>query len=324
MLILPRDGGGGLSTSTIIVIAVVCGAVGILILTLFLWRLVARLFHREIPAPLPPVQALAHHREAQAAAFASRPTTWMDGSINGRSRHFLHPTSSSVSLIPGTPDWKSSFYTDEITTAESAYSLSSPVPHDDSDLPLPHPRFFGPPTGISSPHASLHSMASSTASSEASSSPPSGLSPSPSASAPESTHDLAVEPVGTLPTSQSNNRTPRLPPEARSASRPRPTSMISLSGSVRSARTMRSNGTTIRGTPHGPLSNVQIILPTPLAPQVHPYMYPLAEGSFSNLDFSDSARSSVVDQWVSVGGSAIPPNASRQKRESPFVFMNDA
>lgn len=309
MPIHPRDGGGHLSTSTVIVIAVVCGAVGILILTLFLWRLVARLFHRDTPAPLPPVQALAHHREAQAAAFSSRPTTWMDGSINGRSRHFLHPTSSSVSLIPTTPERKSSFYADEVTTAESGYSLNSPLSNDDADLPLPHPRFFGSATGLNSPHASMHSMASSTTSSDAYT-PPGGMTPSQSGSAPGSTPDLATTTSGSpLPSLPSSYRPPRTPPDARPGSRPRPLSMISLSGSVHSAHTMRSNGTTIRGTPHGPLSNVQIIMPTPLAPQVHPYMHPLAGG-----EFSESARSSYVDQWVVLGGKPVTTSTSRKNR----------
>lgn len=85
---------------------------------------------------------------------------------------------------------------------------------------------------------------------------------------------------------------------------------------------MRTNGTTVRGAPHGPRSNVQIVLPAPLAPQVMPYMYPLAEGSLSNMDFTESARSSVVDQWVMVGGGPVTVNTNRMKRGSIYYLLN--
>ncbi|KAI0786011.1 hypothetical protein C8Q75DRAFT_808800 [Abortiporus biennis] len=254
--ILPRDDGGGkLSTPSIIGIAIACGKA----------------------TPLPPVQALSHHREQQLSALefsGNRPTTWVD--LSPSPHHLLHSASSDVSLLTSSAKRKSSFYTDEGTTAESASSFPSPLSISDPSLPPPHPTFFGTMSSVNTASSStIHSDHSGDY-----------TSPSPSPSTPHSENTSAVQPVF--------NRSPlvsQLPSRPVSRSRSRPVSMVSMTPS-------HSYRPTIRGAPHGPLSNVQIVLPTPLAPQVYPFMN---EGRASNysLGHVPSARSSMlVDQWV--------------------------
>ncbi|KAI0082218.1 hypothetical protein K474DRAFT_845848 [Panus rudis PR-1116 ss-1] len=309
-----RDDDGGLSTASIIGIAVACGSVGLLILTLFLWRLISRLCRRERPAPLPPVQALAHHREAHVAAFAerntSRPTTWLDNASYGsRSKVRLHAaaTASDVSLIPGTSERKASIYTDEATTAESALTLSSPLSSNDLSLPPPHPHFLAGQLSTPSPHTSLTSMSSSIASEEIS---PSSMFPSTSLPTSEtaSTASHFVPRSNSHHPLQSTSRSPLPHSTSRSVSRQRsrPTSMVSMAGTTYSART--AGGSVIRGAPHGPYSNVQIVLPAPLDPKAYSQMDPLHEGNISTFALTDASvsRMSVADPWVLVGTSSTP------------------
>lgn len=137
------DSGGKLSTSTIVIIAVVSGCVVVLVLALFAWRLLARSCRRSKKVPLPPVQDLAHHREQQLSAFTdrnARPTTWVDppgSSIHQPhprlySSHFLSASASSASLIRhgSSPDFAStasrgptrenSWGVEDATSAESS------------------------------------------------------------------------------------------------------------------------------------------------------------------------------------------------------------
>ena len=165
-----------LSRGLLIVVIAVPAAVGLL-LTLVLLRVLARRRRRARARPLPPVQALAHHREQQL--------TKLDG---------IWLLSPPAAAAPGRP--------------------KSAVP----SFPLP----------FSSSH--------------------------------------------TLP------RTPSTP----SSSRHRPLSVASSHSTLRSKSTRQS---TIRGTPHGPHSQLQIVLPAPLAP--------------THGASVDSRRKSAVDQWVS-------------------------
>lgn len=71
-------------------------------------------------------------------------------------------------------------------------------------------------------------------------------------------------------------------PGTPSSSRHRPLSVASSHSTLRSKSTRQS---TIRGTPHGPYNQLQIVLPAPLAPM---------HGTASN-----PRRKSAVDQWVS-------------------------
>jgi hypothetical protein len=78
------------------------------------------------------------------------------------------------------------------------------------------------------------------------------------------------------------------PPDRRGA---RPLSMSSSHSTVYSKH---SRHNTIRGTPHGPHSQVQIVLPTPLAPE-------LSSSNLRGLTRTPdlARRRSVVDLWVS-------------------------
>lgn len=319
--IFQRDGdGGGLSTGDIIGIAVACGSVAILVLALFLWRLLARCCRRKPPAPLPPVQDLAHRREQQLAILeANRSTIWLDDSVNSRrSKRFLNSTASDVSLISGMPERKNSFYTDEGTTVESSTTFPSPLSTNDMSLPPPNPMFLNG----ASPHNSMTSMASSNGSGEVASAdatpPEIG---SPVSEAPSDHGSLSATPRQRPQPSYSSG-SPHARSVSRSASRQRsrPTSMVSLAATsysghtVHTMQTVRSTSTVIHGAPHGPYSNVQIVLPAPLAPEVYPYMQPLAEGSVSsfNIAAQTPSRSSVfADPWVSVG------NASTRRTPPP-------
>ncbi|KAK7694449.1 hypothetical protein QCA50_001635 [Cerrena zonata] len=318
--IFRRDGDGGLSTGDIIGIAVACGSVAILILSLFLWRLLARCCRRKPSAPLPPVQDLAHRREQQLAILnANRSTVWLDNSVNSRSKHFLHPTASDVSLISGMPERKNSFYTDEGTTAESSTTFPSPLSANDLALPPPNPMFFN----TASPHNSMTSMASSNGSGEIApvdATPPEVGSPVSEVTS-TSEHGSLFATPRPRPQPSSSSGSPGTRSVSRSASRQRsrPSSMVSYAATSYSGHTMHTMRTTnsiIRGAPHGPHSNVQIVLPAPLAPEVYPYMQPLAEASVTSftLNHAPSRSSSYVDQWVMVGNQSmrgsIPPKPS--------------
>ena len=319
--IFSRDGnGGGLSTGDIIGIAAACGCVVILILALFLWRLLSRCCRRKSTVPLPPVQNLAHVREQQLAILnANRSTVWLDDSVNSRSKRFLHSTASDVSLISGMPERKNSFYTDEGATAESSTTFPSPLSTNDVSLPPPNPMFFN----TASPHSSMTSMASSSGSGEVvpvDATPPEVGSP---VSDVPSDHTSFSATPRARPQPSSSSGSPHARSVSRSASRQRsrPTSMISLAAtsySGHTVQTMRTTNSIIRGAPHGPHSNVQIILPAPLAPEVYPYMQPLAEGSVSSFTIgaqTPSRGSVFADQWVMAGNSSTvgkppPPKPS--------------
>ncbi|KJA29388.1 hypothetical protein HYPSUDRAFT_196754 [Hypholoma sublateritium FD-334 SS-4] len=85
--------------------------------------------------------------------------------------------------------------------------------------------------------------------------------------------------VHSFPVSSSHDPIPRMP-RTPSSSRHRPLSVASSHSTLRSKSTRQS---TVRGTPHGPHSQLQIVLPTPLAP-THGHHLP--------------RRKSAVDQWV--------------------------
>lgn len=301
-----RDGdgsGSGLSTGSIIAIVVVCACVGILVLALFLWRLIARFCRPSNPAPLPPVQELAHHREQQLAVLAerrttSRPTTWLDESFNSRKSQAMYQA-SALSLLPGTPERKSSVHTDGGATAESMSPLPSPVLIEEPPLHPPNPAFFG---STSDPSNSAHNSFVSTGTVGALAISPA---PSPSPSVPfseSSSSGFLITAAGSSQPLHSSSSHTAYPRQMSSRSNlrhdmhNRRLSQVSSTGTSYSTHTHRS-ATVIRGAPHGPHSSVQIVLPAPLGP--HPTnSYPPAEG-YGN---QDSQRSSVfADQWVMAG-----------------------
>ncbi|THH16757.1 hypothetical protein EW146_g3925 [Bondarzewia mesenterica] len=232
------------SRATTIAIAVVVSVCGIAII-LFLWRGIVRHIRRSKPAPLPPVQPLVHQREHQLAAFTeqkegSRHSTWNMSSVASRSH--LNPIASDTSLLPpGDPRHgpirQSSFQTE---TADGSEDLA-----DGASLPHPNPSFYSPSPHNSESTASLESAGET--------GDPSAFSTSPSSSS-------ALSPSTSASSSQ-----PFARPHPRSQSRP--FSLLSTATSHSGSRM-----TVIRGAPHGPHSNVQIVLPAPLAPEVYPYM----------------------------------------------------
>jgi hypothetical protein len=72
-----------------------------------------------------------------------------------------------------------------------------------------------------------------------------------------------------------------------------PASAVS-STSIRSRSSGRS---TIVGAPHGPLSQVRLVLPAPLAPSLHPYMSGPEAGRLG-VDAETSMCTTMVDMWA--------------------------
>lgn len=88
-----------------------------------------------------------------------------------------------------------------------------------------------------------------------------------------------------------------------------PASAVS-STSIRSRSSGRS---TIVGAPHGPLSQVRLVLPAPLAPSLHPYMSGPKAGRLG-VDAETSMCTTMVDMWApmlhrSVSSDYIRPNS---------------
>ena len=329
------DSVGKLSTSTIVIIAVVSGCVVVLVLALFAWRLLARSCRRSKKVPLPPVQDLAHHREQQLSAFTdrnARPTTWVDppgSSIHQPhprlySSHFLSASASSASLIRhgSSPDFAStasrgptrenSWGVEDATSAES-----SPYPLSTEELMPPNPSFL--PVVGANPHTSMTSVASS--SSDAISDANAALPTSPS----EQTH--SVESSVSLANNANSNSPYGSPVRARppraSRSRSRPMSIVS-SNTNHSLQTSHSINT-LRGPAHSIHSNIQIVLPAPLAPELYPQAeaqmqaHPLADAGglgFERMSsfYGGGDRRSVADQWLLAG--SRPQSMARIDREA--------
>lgn len=291
--VFSRDNGGseGLSTDTIIIIAVVCGCVVVLALSLFMWRALKRCCSRSDSAPLPPVQGLAHHRRAVLAehySVSSRPATWLDASADSfppmpRQRSF----NSAASLLP---EKNPSLYTDDLGTAESSHS--SPVNlGDPAKLYPPNRVFYGSTDGGDhSPAASQNSL-------------PSG-SPSPVPFSEESSsisHDAGSPDSHGMTRSQSSLSRPHSTRSRSQVRLARRLSQIS-SGTGHTTQTRRSTST-VRGAPH--LTNMQIVLPAPLGPQ------PIYPGHSTTAQISrKSSASGFADQWITNSnnsGTAIAP-----------------
>ncbi|KAI0735379.1 hypothetical protein C8Q76DRAFT_280894 [Earliella scabrosa] len=310
------DSGGKLSTTTILIIAVVSGSVVVLVFALFAWRLLARYCRSSRSVPLPPVQDLAHHREQQLSAFerkaAARPTTWADSALAQPhprlySSHFLSASGSSASLIRSSPDFtasrgptrESSWAVEDATSAESS---PYPTPLSEENLMPPNPSFV-PGVGPLG-HNSMASVASSS-SDVVSEMLPNGP-PTPS----ELNH--SVESSVSLAHSSAYGSPARPRPPRASRSRSRPMSIVSTSGTSHSIHTSHSTNT-LRGPAHSIHSNIQIVLPAPLAPQV----YSNPAGGFertSSFYSSGGDRKSVADPWVLAG--SRPPSVARFEREA--------
>jgi hypothetical protein len=80
-----------------------------------------------------------------------------------------------------------------------------------------------------------------------------------------------------------------------------------------SIRSRSSGRSTIVGAPHGPLSQVRLVLPAPLAPSLHPYLSGSGAGRLS-VDAGTSIHTTMVDMWAptlhrSVSSDHIRPNS---------------
>lgn len=131
-----------------------------------------------------------------------------------------------------------------------------------------------------------------------------------SSSLPSSNEDSALSsgaatPSTPFPRSESISPSPR---RAMNSSGPRPRPMSTFSTSSRQS---------VRAAPHAPHSNVQIVLPAPLAPSL--YEGKASDGSLlqatltrnSTYSVQESWRRSLVDSWIPVG----QPNSEPMERQ---------
>ena len=284
----PRGASGGSLPHTTIIIIAVSVSVGVLLLTVLIWRIFSRLL-RPRSAPLPPRQALVHQRELQLAAFTEF-TEHKNASVPN-----ILPDSSESALLPNVRDWS-------VNTSNRASSYT-PETDDGAEVGLnlhpPAPNFFPPRIN--------HSTSSSTSlpSSNDNSAPSSDITSPPTPPDPFST---------SISTTQSFRRI-----KAHSAQRPRPSSMVSLGTSHMTIRSRPS----VRAAPHAPHSNVQIVLPAPLAPNLYERTTgegPRVPSPFArHSTYSESWRRSLADTWISVGQNGFPepePSESQHSHES--------
>ncbi|KAH9982260.1 hypothetical protein BGW80DRAFT_13835 [Lactifluus volemus] len=74
----------------------------------------------------------------------------------------------------------------------------------------------------------------------------------------------------------------------------------------------------VRGAPHAPHSNIQVVLPAPLSSTLHSRGASEnirgQRATISNNMYSDVWRNSLADSWVSVGQRAIPEPKSMERQ----------
>jgi len=288
----------GMSQQTRIIV-IVCASVGGIFFLFVLFSLFRRIRKPE-PAPLPPIQPLAHHREQQLAKNESRTTVWYDPaylsvpphplstSSRGSKMFLLGPEISSSNI----PSRHASLNISE-TTSEDLSMSTTPLEPEPS-LPLPHPSFH--PLGGSS--SSLGSNDT-----DAPPSPSPSITPVSAIESPLPLDTASVQPFIAIA------RQSRSASTSHSQRRPRPLSV----GSTASSAFSRTSRSTIRGVPHGPHSNVQIILPAPLATGPHHQ-----DGRQLSHYSPSQSRLSVVDQWASaaVSSSESVDAVPRKQRRS--------
>ncbi|OJT12592.1 hypothetical protein TRAPUB_10833 [Trametes pubescens] len=214
------------------------------------------------------------------------------------SAHFLSASASNASLIRGSSDYSRGTSRENSWVAEdaatSAESSPTPYPHplsvETDDFRAPNPSYFGDVN----PHNSMTSVASD------SSEGGGVLTTSPS----ELTH--SVESSASLMRNAVSPARPRPPRTSRSRSRP--FSMVSSAGTMHSMRTTQSTTNMLRGPAHSIHSNIQIVLPAPLAPELYPPGRPtddrisLYAGTPRTTSFygvsGEGDRRSTADPWL--------------------------
>ena len=272
----PRGTTGLRLRHTTVVIIAVSASVGGFLLVLVFWRILSRRSARSRSAPFPQRQALVHQRERQLVAFTE------------------HQNASVPKIIPDDDSRPPSVLCvgDSLGDTSNATSSSNPEvdgrigaalpPSYEDNLHPPTPPFL---TSHTPPNASSTSLPVSHGRSTPSSDgtlPRTAISPSPN---------------------QSSKRVAN-----RSGSHRRPVSMVSI-GTSQTIMTVRSRPS-IRAAPHARHSNIQIVLPAPLAPSL--YERPASEEprmhrpSMVEGTYTDSWRTSLVDTWISLGQHDVP------------------
>lgn len=274
------NGGSSNMTTTIIIAVVVtlAGIVGLLVL----FRLIRRCLSRKNSAPLPPIQPIAHQREVDLAEFKESKLNPPRSLIHHQS---WRGSGHSYLMAPAFPE--SDVTSSDLYLAREFDPSNGPTPQRvDSDASL-HQRALG----LEAPTPAFHSHRNSPIGSDSdlgsgNSSPMRTTFPTPTSP------DIPISP------SSNNSHTPlyRL--------RDRPSS-------VASSYSRKSSASRIQGAPHGPYSNVNIVLPVPLAPALGSYI--TDDGTRPDTYTSRSrasSRVSVVDQWA-----GVPINRSEKELE---------
>jgi len=275
----------GLSHTTVLVIAI-SASVGGLLLILVLWFILSRRSARSRSVPLPQRQALVHQRERQLVAFTE------------------HQNASLPKLLPDDRSRPPSvkYVGDSLRDTSHAASSSNyevdertaPPSFFEGPLHPPIPPFLTPRTPPNASSTSLPLPYGRSTSSLDGNLPPDTISPSPN---------------------QSLKRAAN-----RSRSRRRPLSMGSF-GTSQTTATVRSRSST-RAAPHAPHSNIQIVLPAPLAPNLYERLSSeeprMRRPSMAESVYTDSCQASLVDTWVSIGQHDVPEPEpiERQSRDS--------
>lgn len=260
-------------SNTTTVIIVVLCVVAGILILFSLFRFLRHRLARR-STPLPPVQPIAHYRKQRLTEFAERPTMSSTYSLSSR-------FSPSIGLSPAASD--SSFLNvkyDQSSPSQSSLCLADKC--DDHGVPPPvnDEEVLLTPNPISD-HTRRFSSSSSSSTS----------------SAPPSASVASRSPSQATLTTRTHSR------------RTGPASAVS-STSIRSRSSGRS---TIVGAPHGPLSQVRLVLPAPLAPSLHPYMSGPEAGRLG-VDAETSMCTTMVDMWAptlhrSVSSDHIRPNS---------------
>lgn len=288
-----RASAGGLSQQTLI-IAIVCAAVGGLVLLAILFRTIRSCRSRRNAAPLPPIQPLAHQREHQLAQFeASLQPHRYDPSFLAAPHPPYSPQLGSPSARGSKTSLLGSYSSPHTSYREGSEELSNLTPPEpESPLPVPH-SFLGAPTPPSS-SSSTH------------------LDDNPTTS-------YTNTPTTSSAPSSFSKHSKSLPKLSRDdQSRPHHHRPLSVASSL----------SRISSLPHGPHSQVQAIMPAPLAPGIPPT--PSRQSLYEPGTPGD--RMSVVDRWVSTGQestiyspvlqeSARPPRAPRRVSSNPQNTM---
>ncbi|KAF8167888.1 hypothetical protein B0H34DRAFT_683548 [Crassisporium funariophilum] len=264
------------SKDIIIIIAISIGVPTVFIL-FFLARFISR--RTSSSAPLPQVQPLAHHREHQLSKLENslpRAQTWYypNHLTTPHSFRSSSPGGSKASLIAKNPESPSP--SAETITEDSA--AFSPLDQDQL-LPVPSPSF----------HSARPASPSSQGSSD-----PGHTSPASLWARPPNTLSTPPFDPPTIPHLRSSSSSPG-PPR-----RPRPHSIASSTYS-------RTSRNTQRGVPHGPHSQIQIVLPAPLASNLSDARQrDQSRRPVSRFDTDSLDRRSVVDKWVLAGTLSMP------------------